>query len=123
MLINLSNHPVANWEFSQIKEAESSFMSIRDLNFPHIPPEADTEYIADLAGEYFTKCMNLLNKRNNELNAVHIMGEMTFSFALINMLIKENVLCLASTTKRDTSMIDNTKISKFKFVKFRKYSY
>ena len=42
MLINLSNHPVANWESAQIKEAESSFISIFDLNFPNIPPDAGT---------------------------------------------------------------------------------
>ena len=123
MLINLSNHPVVNWEASQIKSAELSFGSIVDLSFPAIPPEADSDIILKLADTYLKKCLDLLNNNRDEVNAVHIMGEMTFSFAIVNKLIKENIICLASTTERNTSLVDDKKISKFKFVRFRKYSF
>ena len=123
MLLNLSNHPIKYWEPSQIKAAKTSFVSIIDLTFPVVPPEVDSDIILELARKYFNKCINIIKKYSDEPNAVHVMGEMTFSFAIVSLLMKENILCLASTTDRNTSMIDDAKISKFKFVKFRKYSF
>jgi hypothetical protein len=122
MLINLSNHPSSNWEDKQIKEAEGAFGSVVDLAFPTVPPNANILFIIKLADEYFIKCVDLLNKSTDSNNAVHIMGEMTFSFALVNRLIKTNIVCVASTSERNVSESNNTKISKFGFVRFREYN-
>ncbi|MEM3373490.1 MAG: hypothetical protein QXF76_04715 [Candidatus Anstonellales archaeon] len=65
-------------------------------------------------------------QRNNckslsRTNAVHVMGEMTFSFALVALLLKENVECVDSTTERIVYEENNLKTVEFNFVKFRKY--
>ena len=121
MLINLSNHSSSNWDKKQIKDAEELFGSVVDIAFPAVAPEEDILGISELADEYFGKCMSLLNDRPNENNAVHVMGEMTFSFALVSRLMKVNIACVASTTKRNASDFNGAKLSEFNFVRFRKY--
>ncbi len=121
MLINLSNHPTKYWSELQITEAKKTFNSVMDLKFPKIPPQADEQYILDLAEEYFRTCNKLLSNHKTESNAVHIMGEMTFSFALVSLLLKHNITCVAATTDRNTIEENGMKLSEFNFVSFRKY--
>jgi hypothetical protein len=54
-------------------------------------------------------------------DAVHIMGEMTFTFALVNLLKEVGIKCIASTTKRNVEEIDGKHVSTFQFVQFREY--
>lgn len=122
MLINLSNHPSSNWKEAQIKEAERAFGKVVDMAFPAVPPEGDTNLVDELVENYFNKCLKLLNDHPSENNAVHVMGEMTFSFAIVNRLMKENIVCVASTTKRNSADFNGAKISEFRFVRFRKYT-
>lgn len=121
MLLNLSNHPLSSWSENQISTAEKYYGRIIDLPFPQIPPDADEETVKSLAVDYKEKCIEILSESNDEKNAVHIMGEMTFCFALVNLFKKENVSCLASTTVRNVSEENNTKTSYFNFVRFREY--
>jgi hypothetical protein len=122
MLINLSNHPVKLWSEQQVNYANKLYGEITNLNFPKIPPDADEANILKLADQYMLKCKKLISRSSDNKNAVHLMGEMTFSFALVSLLLKNNILCVASTTNRSTT--DNgdlTKTTFFNFVKFRKY--
>lgn len=116
MLLNLSNHPSASWPENQVKIAIEEFGGIQDMPFPHIDPLADEPSVEDLAGQYLGRILVIKPK------AVHLMGELTFSFKLLGLLKFHGITCLASTTHRTTvDLPDGTKISKFEFVRFRAY--
>ncbi len=124
MLINLSNHPLSSWSEYQISTAEKYYGRIIDLPFPQISPDADANTVKSIAVDYKDKCIAILSESRyyrDEINAVHTMGEMTFCFALVNELSKNNVTCIASTTERISNEENGVKFSKFKFVQFRKY--
>ena len=121
MLINLSNHPSAKWGKNQKETAIKEYGEIVDLPFPQINPEVSEKSIKDLASEYFEKIKQTLGNTRDNNNAVHLMGELTFSFTLVNMLLDAEITCVASTTTRKTIEIGNKKMSEFEFVKFRKY--
>lgn len=115
MLLNLSNHPSTNWPESQKKAAIETFGSIEDLPFPQIDPNWDEDKIDELAAEYLLKIMQI------NPAAVHIMGELTFAFKLVDRLKAENIKCVASTTVREASEENGIKISVFRFIRFREY--
>ena len=123
MLINLSNHPAFQWSEPQIKIACQQFGQVIDLPFPAIDPGADTDAIAILAEQYEVKIKKTLAAENTGTFAVHLMGELTFCFALVSRLQKAGITCLASTTRRETVENNNgSKTSKFEFVRFREYT-
>lgn len=120
MLLNFSNHPSSNWDTKQKEIAIDKYGRILDLEFPIIDPELNETEIKGLVLLYFKKCTVHFNNADIN-NAVHIMGEHTFIFQLINMLIRHGYKCIASTTKRNSINIDENKLSRFEFVKFREY--
>jgi hypothetical protein len=115
MLLNLSNHPSANWPPEQRDIAIREYGSISDLPFPNIDPTADEAAIQALAKDY---CADI---KKRKVKAVHLMGELTFCFALVQLLKKEKINCIASTTHRIAEEKDGKKITVFQFVRFRKY--
>lgn len=116
-LINLSNHPYQEWGDKQ-KEAAGEFGECVDIPFPIVDPEAGTEEIQALAEDYMSKIIAL----DGELT-VHIMGEQTFCFALISLLLKRGIRCIASCTSRDVTILpDGAKQVRFHFTRFRSYS-
>jgi hypothetical protein len=119
MLINLSNHPSVNWKPEQIAAAQA-FGEIVDLPFPAILPEWDTEKVILMAHEYLDKCKRLVDGKD-KTSAVHLAGEPIFCFALAQLLLKENITCLVSTTERITTEENGMKISEFRFGRFREY--
>ena len=117
MFINLSNHPVDNWSSEQVAEARK-YGEIVDVEFPTIKPSYDAEFIRMLALNY---ALRIVDKYGSDLT-VHVMGEMTFTYNLVNALKDAGITCLASTTERNTIITpDGKKISEFKFVQFREY--
>lgn len=115
MFLNLTNHHSDQWEEKQIQEAEK-FGEIIDMEFPLIVPQANLEHVKSLAQSYANKIIDLKPR------VVHIMGEMTFTYNLVNLLKESNIMCVASTTQRSTSELGNqVKQSKFEFVQFRSY--
>jgi len=128
MLINLSNHPSPNWSLQQLTAAQV-YGKIIDLPFPDVDPSGDEEYIQSLVSDY----MDLISNNSQLANAercssifnshlyIHIMGEMTFTFAMVNALQKQGITCVASTTGRVSSEENGVKISEFQFKQFRKY--
>lgn len=115
MLLNLSNHPSVNWPEEQIKAATEQYGSIKDLPFPQIDPSAASIDVEKLAEEYEHKI------REINPTAIHIMGEMTFTYKLVTRLKDIGIPCIASTTERITEVDNNIKTSVFKFIQFRPY--
>ncbi len=115
MLLNLSNHPSSNWPQEQMDAAIQQYGSVQDLPFPQIDPEADSDQIDQLVEKFVHK----ITKINP--SAVHIMGEMTFTYKLVTRLKDLGIACIASTTQRITQESNNIKTSVFKFIQFRSY--
>lgn len=121
MLINLSNHPMDKWDSSQLAAA-NRYGQIVDLPFPSVDPQATTGEIEKLAESFANKIFELFSSNSKSECAIHIMGELTFCFILVTKLQKAGIICLASTTQRQTIDHPNgSKISVFKFVQFREY--
>jgi hypothetical protein len=122
MLINLSNHPSSKWSKEQLGSAKNAYSSIVDLVFPEISPFLDLAEIEQIAEDYLIKIKNALIQSKDDSNAVHIMGEFTFTFNLLEMLKKNNIPAVASTTSREVyEDKDGNKLSKFNFIRFRNY--
>jgi hypothetical protein len=121
MLINLSNHPSANWSNNQIKAAEEQFGKIMDLPFPDVNPKGNETYIQQLVQQYLQQILHFVQNDGHPLPAIHIMGELTFTFAMVKALQAKGITCVASTTKRIAKEENGVKTSEFKFVQFRKY--
>ena len=116
MLLNLSNHPSSQWPQNQMDAAIKQYGSVKDLPFPNIDPNLSPDEIQYLAKDYEAKI------RKINPTAVHIMGELTFTHALISKLKSTGIQCIASTTDRITIIDEKgNKISTFKFVQFREY--
>lgn len=122
MLINLSNHPSADWSDEQ-KAAAKGYSGIIDLPFPEVAPDGAEDYILSLVNEYIEKitAVSHLYPLTSDIT-VHVMGEMTFTFAMIFALQQRGIRCIASTTKRVTEEKNGVKTSEFKFVRFRNYT-
>lgn len=141
MLINLSNHPSSAWSETQLREALKQFGCIYDLPFPAISPKAGTNRVNKLAAGYFQDILVLQFQSAEEVEVtdpalkaagvgyhdlkepfgVHLMGELTFCFALAARLQSHFIRCIVSTTARKAIEQDGMKLSQFNFVKFRDY--
>lgn len=115
-LLNLSNHPSHKWNAKQKQVAQQDYGEVVDIPFPHISPEINKETLANVVNEYFDKIWAIRPK------AVHLMGEMTFTYALVTKLKAASIPCYASTTNRVVEeQEDGKKIVHFQFVQFRAY--
>lgn len=117
MFINLSNHPSSSWSENQLEAAEQ-FGEVVDIPFPDISPEAGEKEMNSIVEDYVEK---ILSYRNDKEITVHVMGEMTFTYALVMRLKALGIHCVASTTNRIVKEEEGKKISEFKFVQFREY--
>ena len=124
MLINFTNHPSDKWPEKQYKAARETYGTILDYKFPNVPPEADSEDIMQLADKYFQMITVAFDSCASEPfeNAVHIQGEFTLVYRLVNLLRSSGIRCIASTTKRIVKEHDDgTRTYQFEFVRFREY--
>ena len=118
MLINFTNHPFNKWSEIQKNASIDKYKEVKDIPFPHINPNADELDIKAEAVKYLEEIIKL------NPSAVHIMGEMNFTFQMIYYLMKEGIECIASTTSRHVEEFnDGTQKSEFNFVKFRSYNF
>lgn len=116
MFINLSNHPSVCWGEDQLQAARQ-IGEIVDIHFPNIEPEFTSSMVNNLADITVNNIMGV-----GKDIVVHVMGEMTFTYAVVSRLKQLGVKCLASTTERNTVIMpDGKKVSDFKFVQFREY--
>ncbi len=121
MLINLSNHPVVTWSDEQIKTAEKQFGKIMDLPFPKINPKLNEKEVENIADDYFDRIISILKESKDNANAVHVMGELNFTFIIVTKLLEKGIVCIVSTTERNTKELGNKKLTVFNFVRFREY--
>lgn len=118
MLINFTNHPFSTWSETQKETALEKYLKVIDIPFPHINPNADELDIKSEAIKYLEQILEL------KPSAVHIMGEMNFTFQMVYFLMKEGISCIASTTSRIVEDLpDGSQKSIFKFEKFRSYNF
>lgn len=116
MLINLSNHPSGKWTHTQLQTAKQQFGRVEDISFPNVNPTDSLQQIALIADQYLKKILK------SEPDAVHIMGEFTFTYILVNKLREHHIPCLASTTERKVEELDDgSRRQTFQFVQFRPY--
>ena len=121
MLINLSNHPHLNWSDSHFTLASTLYENVESIPFPHIEPEYSSEDLYEIVHCYLTKILDLAKQFDAKDFTVHIQGESVFVFKLVNLLKQLNIVCIASTTKRDVIDLGTEKVVKFKFIRFREY--
>jgi hypothetical protein len=116
--INLSNHPSTMWSNEQ-KKAAICFGNICDIPFTDIDPQADEEQIIALADTYLQDIKAIAC---NKKTTLHIMGEMTFTFYIVQQCLSSGIVCVASTTERMVNENNNgNKEVQFNFVQFREY--
>ncbi|MCX8081591.1 MAG: CRISPR-associated protein [Bacteroidia bacterium] len=124
MLINFSNHPFSNWPQNQKELALNTYGEVVDVLFPNINPDDDQDELLLLGKKYVSEIKSLIQKHSENV-AIHIMGELTFTYIMVALLQKENIDCVASTTRRITKEIKTDdkiiKTSEFQFIRFRKY--
>lgn len=121
MLLNLTNHPSANWDLGQLNDAKERWNTILDMPFPNVRPDFDEEQIIQSAEVIVKKAVQL------HPDAVLCQGEMTMVFSFVHMFHLYGIPSYAATTYRQSKEFmkeDGTvqKQSVFHFVKFRKYS-
>lgn len=120
MLINLSNHPSSKWGEAQRNTAWQQFGDIQDMPFPNITPDWDTDEVETHAGEFYGRIKEI-EIEIGEKPVIHITGEITFCFLLIQMLLNDGFRCITSTTERIVKEENGIKTSEFKFKRFRNY--
>jgi hypothetical protein len=114
--INFSNHPANTWQAEQLNAAMILSSSIEDMEFPAVDPDFSSEQVRLMAEEAASKILL------KDPAFVHIMGEMTFCYAVITVLKSAGIRCLASTSERVTYADEaGRKTSVFRFIKFREY--
>lgn len=118
IFINFSNHSLSTWTERQIKAAKE-YGELEEIVFPNINPQFTTEQVQMLATDYVAK---ILTHYSTENLTIHVMGELTFCFSVVQQLKEKGVRCVASTTERIVEeTADNKKVTQFSFVQFREY--
>jgi len=119
MLLNLSNHPISSWSDEQLFAAKHLFGEIEDYPFPIIDPRWDAAQVEEFSDEILN---DIIQRYGSKDVTVHLMGELTFCFALLKKLQHHGIKCVASTTERITvEQGKGTIIKQFRFVRFREY--
>ena len=89
------------------------------MPFPQISPLATSEDVVALAKKYQQEIVSTYPK---ETTIIHLMGELTFTFALVQLLHDAHFTVVCSTTKRLVlAENEDIKTAKFQFQTFRQY--
>lgn len=115
IFVNFTNHPKSSWSKKQL-DAAAKIGEVVDLPFPVISPSASPRELMELTDEYLAKF------REMKATAVHVMGEMNFTFMVVFAAMHLGMPCYASTSERNVLMTkDGKKEVSFEFVQFRGY--
>ena len=118
VFINFTNqYPASSWDGKQLKAAQT-YGQVVDLPFPNIAPAATSNELQQLADDYTQQIRTLAGHAKA---TILIMGEMTFTYIMVNRLLALKMDCVATTSERIVTEQDGKKISIFNFVQFRKY--
>ena len=129
MFINLSNHPVEQWDEGQKDAAVKLAGTIETIPFPVVPADADEYTVQKMADE----CVAIIldkereSRQQKENFAVMVQGEFTLTFAIVSSLTEKGICCVASCSTREkiSSMNEkgeNISVARFRFTRFRKYT-
>ncbi len=113
-LINLSPFPAKDWSLAQQEVAIQAYGEIIDWDFPAVSPTLDAKALQVLIDHYYRKILNKPPK------AVHIMGELTFTFGLVERLKAVGIPCIASVWNGENTNELTDELAT-KFVQFRAY--
>lgn len=117
--VNLSNHPSDKWDETQLTAARQ-YGEIKDLPFPDISVDLDNKKLDKLVEKTLGKIYQTAYPAREI--TIHIMGEMTFTFRLVEKLKAAGIRCVASTSERVVQELsDGRKVVQFSFVRFREY--
>ena len=114
IFVNYSNHPSGLWEKEQTQEAER-MGRIVDMPFPHVDPLLSEEEVRALGDQAVEEIMD------KSPAAVMCQGEFTLCQYVVEKLKERGVKVVAACSARETFMDGDKKISRFYFVKFRRY--
>ena len=116
--INFTSHPSTGWGEKQL-QAALQYGIIVDLPFPEVPEGAEEGDVKALANQYAEQIRSSYSSQDA---VVHVMGEMTFTFAFVTILKSLGYRCVASTTRRIVEIdAEGVKKVKFDFCRFREY--
>lgn len=124
MLVNFSNHAVEYWDESQYSAATTAFGEVVDLQFPAVNPAATTAQVSELAADYAQRIADAIasNHRVGEADAVLVAGEQSLLFAIVSLLQRKGITCLAACSERISKLnADGSKTVGFNFVQFREF--
>lgn len=118
LFTNLSNHPSSQWGEDQLAEAKK-LGEIVDMEFPAVNPCAATIELDEMAQKLVDDIRKLAGENNI---TVHVMGEMSLTYKVVQKLISWGIRCVCSTTQRIvTEDADGRKVTEFHFEQFRDY--
>lgn len=122
MLINISNHPSEFWSDKQLSYANNLYGYVVDHPFPYVDPQFDSNFLDGMAVGTASIIIESIESSGDENNAVHIMGELVFTYKLVTLLKENGIRVIASTTEREAFEDDEgIKRSRFVFEDFREY--
>jgi hypothetical protein len=76
--------------------------------------------VANMKSDHFME--KIAEEYDAENTAIHIMGELTFTYNFVNASNIHDFTCYAATSERNSVMnVDGTKTIQFDFVQFRRY--
>ncbi|GIX17745.1 MAG: hypothetical protein KatS3mg119_1931 [Rhodothalassiaceae bacterium] len=115
IFLNISNHPSDGWPEEQRQAALKLADEVHDLPFPCVPPDAGEQEIERLA-------RGLVARIPEGTGHALVQGEFTLTCQLVRCLQARGITCWAATTARDVEeRPDGTKVSRFRFVRLRRY--
>ena len=132
VFLNISNHLATKWDKKQVDAAYNLFpkiftdVQIIDIPFPNIDPYWTTVNLKDQAEQFYIACTstnNIWNLTKPDLTIFHVMGEMGFTYNLIECIkAYQTKEIYHSTTERIVSVdSQGNKVVTFNFVQFRRY--
>lgn len=119
MFVNVSNHPVEEWEPEQLEAAQVLGAPVLDYPFPQVDPKASSQQVLQLAADIAAELAAL------KPDAVLCQGEFTLCFALVNRLKELGIPVFAACSQRRAKVKRGksgvVKTAVFQFVQFRPY--
>lgn len=117
MFVNVSNIPLSDWQDAQLDEAKL-YGRLYEFRMPEVDAEASTSVVTDLARVLADRIAKVVWENDERKNAVMVLGEPSFSFALIRELQIRRLTVVCPTYRielyDDEDLIEN-------FVRFRNY--
>ena len=117
--VNFTNHKSCYWSPEQIAAAKE-YGPLVDVLFPYVDPNATEDELLEKAKE------SIATIRQYRPKVVLCQGEFGLSFLIIRLLKEMGITVVEACSERETlEQVDSrgvtTKVSKFRFVKFREY--